>query len=51
METNYAQMAGPGDNWGPKDDPFHTCPECLGSGEVDGEECPLCEGQGWIYEE
>ena len=25
-----------------------TCPECHGTGEVDGEECPLCLGEGKV---
>ena len=31
-----------------KDDSIVTCPECHGSGEIDGEECPLCLGQGKV---
>ena len=33
---------------GRKDDSIVTCPECHGSGEVDGEECPMCLGQGKV---
>lgn len=25
-----------------------TCPECHGTGEIDGEECPLCLGEGRV---
>ena len=31
-----------------KEDDIVTCPECHGTGEVDGDECPLCLGQGKV---
>jgi DnaJ-class molecular chaperone len=37
------------DDEDPPDQPAETgerCPECGGSGEVDGRECPACEGTG-----
>jgi DnaJ-class molecular chaperone len=42
----------PDDTVPPDDDPAppqtasERCPECGGTGTVDGEECPACEGSG-----
>jgi hypothetical protein len=42
----------PGDE-APKDEPSageNLCPECGGSGELDGKRCENCEGSGRITE-
>jgi hypothetical protein len=28
----------------------NVCPECNGTGDVDGKECPNCEGLGTVIE-
>ena len=28
----------------------NVCPECSGSGQVDGKECPTCKGTGKVVE-
>jgi RecJ-like exonuclease len=29
----------------------NLCPECSGSGRLDGKECPTCDGTGKVIEE
>lgn len=57
--TNYAQIAGMGDNWTPPDDDgLHDCPVCDGNGFrfvlEDGkkarEVCPACDGTRFLDE-
>ena len=45
--TPEADMA-PGDEAPPRSEAAgaDVCPECNGSGKVDGSECPACEGTG-----
>ncbi len=51
MNSEQDQMA-PGDQ-APEGTPGtgeNICPDCNGSGEVDGRTCPTCEGRGRIVE-
>ena len=41
----------PGGPMKPREEEPQVCPECWGLGtDMNGEECPLCMGEGEIYE-
>lgn len=44
-------VPGPGD-YSPPDEPdWMECENCSGTGKVEGDECPVCEGSMWLDEE
>lgn len=53
MGMSDAEEPAPGDakQLGPAGVGEDVCPECGGSGKVDGEQCPYCSGRGKILVE
>jgi DnaJ-class molecular chaperone len=51
MDEDRQDLA-PGDQApaGTKNTGENLCPDCVGSGQLDGDRCPTCEGTGKVIE-